>query len=688
MTSEQKTLLIEIGTEELPPKALRGLSETLGELLANGLKEAGLIKSLEHEVYATPRRLAVKVLSVASAQPDQQVERRGPAVSAAYDADGQPTKAAEGFARSVGVPVDVLERIVTEKGEWLGYNAAVAGKTINELLPQILDQAIKRLPIPKRMRWSDLDTEFVRPVHWLVVLHGTDVIPVDMLSVSAGRETYGHRFHAPGTLSLESAGVYPEVLQQQGKVVSGFDQRKQLIQGELVKLGASASGKVVQDPALVDEVTSLVEWPVPLMGEFPEAYLEVPQEVLISSMQDHQKYFPVVDDAGNLLSRFVTVSNIESKEPSVVIEGNERVLNARLADARFFWDTDRKQTLESRVDRLKDVLFHQKLGTVFEKIQRVQALSELLAAQIGADVEQDGRAAYLAKSDLTTDMVGEFPELQGTMGRYYASHDGEANEVAQAIEEQYLPRFAGDAIPASPVGRCLSIAEKVDSIVGIFSAGETPTGTKDPYALRRQALGVMRIIIEGGLDINLRELLERAGEAFQQVDIEEVFEFMLERLPAVYSGAGIEVDTVNAVLNLWPVSPSDADRRIRAVAAFREMPEAASLAAANKRISNILKKSEQLVDVDISEALLKEPQELALSERISALESELKPVFEAGDYDTALTKLAGLRQPVDDFFDHVMVMDEDMGLRNNRLALLNKMRGLFLRVADISVLQS
>ncbi|RTZ59579.1 MAG: glycine--tRNA ligase subunit beta, partial [Gammaproteobacteria bacterium] len=550
--SDTRTLLVEIGTEELPPKALKTLSEALGDHLLEALKEARLADDGDARLYATPRRLAVKVANVRVGQPDQEVERKGPAVAAAFDADGKPTKAAEGFARSCGVSVDELGRVETPKGECLAYQTTVPGKPAAELIPELLDAAVKKLPIPKRMRWSDLDAEFVRPVHWLVLLHGSDVIDAEMLSVKSGRETYGHRFHAPGALTLASADDYPAPLGEKGFVTADFAERRNKIAAEARELARGADGQIVVEESLLDEVTSLVEWPVPLLGDFNPDYLDVPQEALISYMQDHQKYFPVVDTDGKLMPRFITVANIESKDPTVVVAGNERVLNARLSDARFFWDTDRKQTLESRVEKLDTILFHKKLGSVLDKVKRVQSIAAAVAQWIGADVDNTRRAALLAKADLVSDMVGEFPELQGIMGRYYAVNDGEADEVAQAIEEQYWPRFAGDNLPESGAGQALAIADKIDSLAGIFSTGELPTGTKDPYGLRRAALGLLRIIIEKRLPIDLRELLRKAGRPFENADSDAVLDYVLERLPAYYADEGLDTDTVNAVLSLKP----------------------------------------------------------------------------------------------------------------------------------------
>jgi glycyl-tRNA synthetase beta chain len=693
MTS-QPDLLLELGTEELPPKSLQQLSEALGSHLIKGLAEAELCGSeCVPQVYASPRRLAVMVPGVATRQADRIIERRGPALAAAIDAEGNPTRAAQGFAESCGVAVDQLDHIKTDKGEWLAFRSEQRGQPASELIPDIVSEALRRLPIPKRMRWSDLDAEFVRPVHWLLMMHGGDVIPAQILSVQASNQTHGHRFHRPGQLQIDKPADYTYMLEHHGHVIADFELRRERIWEQITALGAEQGGQTVIDNDLLNEVTALVEWPVALQGRFDTGYLEVPPEALISAMQDHQKYFPVVDTGGNMLPRFIFVSNIESSHPDNVINGNERVLNARFSDARFYWDSDRKVPLDHHIERLKSVVFHNKLGSVHDRMQRVRSLASRVARLMGTDIDTAERAATLAKADLLTGMVYEFPDLQGTMGRYYALHQNEKREVADAIREQYLPRHAGDALPASATGRVLSIADKIDSLVGIFSIGEIPTGDKDPFALRRASLGVLRIMIEDFVDLDLRELLGHAAalyeldEADAEAVTQQVFDYMLDRLQAYYSEHGYSSQQINSVLQRKPERPVDFDARLSAVAAFAELPEAEALAAANKRISNILRKSGQSVGMHVETTLLIVDAEKSLYDQIENLGSTVEPMFKRGDYTNALTRLAALRPAVDRFFDDVMVMDEDEQLRNNRLALLNRLAKLFLRTADLSVLQ-
>ena len=685
-------LLIELGTEELPPKALKQLRDSLGQHMLEALREAGLLESEEHKLFAAPRRLAMLFKQVRLQQPDRETERKGPAAQAAYDADGKPTKALEGFARSCGVTADKLEKVHTDKGEWLVFRNKQKGDKAAALIPDIFESALKKLPIPKRMRWGDLDAEFVRPVHWLVMLHGDKLIPADMLAVKSGRNSYGHRFHAPGTIRLPAARDYERLLKSQGKVMADFELRQQKIRDGVEKLAVKQKGKAVLDAELLDEVTSLVEWPEPLLGSFDEAFLDVPSEALVSSMQDHQKYFPVTGRGGKLLPHFITVANIRSKKMVAVREGNERVLRARFSDAKFFWDTDRKTPLSDRIPALKEVVFHVKLGTVYEKVQRVKKLSAIIANELGADRVLAERAAELARADLMTGMVYEFPDLQGIMGRYYANHDGEPAEVAAAMDEQYMPRFAGDALPATATGQALAVAEKIDSLVGIFSVGEVPTGDKDPFALRRAALGALRIIIEAGLDLDLYTLLRSAAANLPgQFDIDktchQVYDFMMERLRAYYANKGIAHDEFESVLVTRPVRPLDFDKRIKAVKAFRKLKEAESLTAANKRIHNILKQGGTANWDHVSQVLLTEKAEIALADKVKTMTTELEPLFAAGDYEAAMKKLAALRPQVDGFFDDVMVMVDEEAVRDNRLALLDGLSKLFLRVADLSKLQ-
>ena len=692
--SVHQDLLLEIGTEELPPKSLQQLSEALGNHLIRGLNEADLCaEGCVPQLYASPRRLAVLVPGVAIQQADRVVERRGPAVAAAIDAEGNATRAAQGFAQSCGVDVTQLETIKTDKGEWLAFHREQKGQLAAELIPAIVTDALRKLPIPKRMRWSNLDTEFVRPVHWLIILHGKSVLPAQLLSVEASNKTRGHRFHHAGYLQIDIPSDYIYTLEHHGHVIADFERRREMVWEQVTALGAEQGGNAVIDEDLLNEVTSLVEWPVALQGRFDAAYLKVPPEALISAMQGHQKYFPVVDTGGNMLPRFIFVSNINSTNPDSVISGNERVLNARFSDAQFYWDSDRKVPLDTHVEQLKSVVFHNKLGNVHERMQRVRSLSQRIAKLMDADIDRAERAATLAKADLLTGMVYEFPDLQGIMGRYYALHQNEDSEVAEAIREQYLPRHAGDDLPATTTGQALSIADKLDTLVGIFSIGEIPTGDKDPFALRRTSLGVLRIMIENFIDLDLRELLGKVAALYQLDEArtntvaQQVFDYMLERLHAYYGERGYSSQQINSVLQRKPTRPVDFDARLAAVAAFAELPEAEALAAANKRIGNILRKSGEEISNEIDTALLSLDAELALHEQIEALSSEVEPMFKRGDYTNALTRLAALRPVVDSFFDDVMVMDEDKKLRQNRLALLDRLATLFLRTADLSLLQ-
>ncbi|MEE8387747.1 MAG: glycine--tRNA ligase subunit beta [Acidiferrobacterales bacterium] len=685
-------LLIELGTEELPPKALKRLRDALGEHFANGLKDAGLLtdKSVVRK-FAAPRRLAVNVSAVLLRQPDQEIERRGPALQAAFDKDGNATRAAEGFARSCGTSVDKLGRVQTDKGEWLVSRQQQKGLTAKDLIPEILDQALKKLPIPKRMRWGDLNDEFVRPVHWLVMLHGDKVIPAEILAVKSGRKTRGHRFHAPSWISIAHARDYEKNLRT-AFVLADYETRQQKIKKAAELLAIKHKGRAVIDSDLLDEVTSLVEWPEAIFADFDKEFLNVPAEALISTMQEHQKYFPVTNKSGKLQPHFITISNIKSKQKARVREGNERVIRARFSDAKFFWDTDRRQRLDDHVEKLKDVVFHVQLGSVYDKAVRTSRLAAVVARALGAAASTAERAGLLAKADLMTAMVYEFPNLQGVMGRYYAESDGEQPEVAIAMEEQYLPRFAGDKLPETTTGRALAIADKLDTLVGIFGIGEIPTGEKDPFALRRAALGVLRIMIECKLDLDLVALLEAAVAA--HVDLlrpkettAKVYEFMMDRLRAYYTDAGISIDVFEAVRARNPDKPYDFDKRVRAVMAFRKLEEADSLTTANKRIRNILKQGGDVDWDHVSEGLLQELAEKNLANKIKTLSKEIIPLFDRGDYTAAMKKLAALRPEVDDFFDNVMVMVDEEAVRDNRLALLSSLSQLFLRVADLSRLQ-
>ena len=689
--ADTRDLLIEIGTEELPPKALSNLSLAFERGIADGLEKAGLAGGAIRR-FATPRRLAVRVDQLPARQPDRRLERRGPALGAAFGPDGQATKAAEGFARSCGVTVAELQRQETDKGAWLVHVNTEPGAPTADLIPSIVETALAALPIPKRMRWGDRDDEFVRPVHWVVLLFGAEVIPATIMGVRAGRESRGHRFHHPQPIQLSAPADYARQLADEGRVIADFDERRDVVRARAEAAATELKGVAVIKPELLDEVTALVEWPVALAGNFERRFLEVPPEALISTMQDNQRYFPVVDAHGRLLPHFITLANLESRDPAQVRAGNERVIRPRFSDAEFFWNQDRSKPLAARLELLKHVVFQQRLGAVADKSARVATLARFIAEQRHGNADWAERAARLAKCDLMTQMVQEFPELQGIMGRYYARHDGEAPEVAQALEEQYLPRFAGDRLPTTATGQNLALADRLDTLLGIFAIGQAPSGAKDPFALRRAALGVLRILIEGELDLNLLALLERAAGQFEPAirannAVEAVFEFIVERLRGYYPDQEVRPDTFEAVLECRPHRPLDFDRRVRAVSAFRDRPEAASLAAANKRIRNILKKMDAVLPFEVRPDLLAEEAEQALAGRLVELSSETIPLMEAGLYGDALNRLASLREPVDAFFDQVLVMAEDPAVRDNRIALLNELGSLFLRVADFSRLQ-
>ncbi|MFZ1570951.1 MAG: glycine--tRNA ligase subunit beta [Thiolinea sp.] len=682
-------LLVEIGTEELPPKALKKLSEAFTDGIVAGLQTAGVIAD-EVMAYAAPRRLAVWLKGTPAQQADQQVEKRGPAVQAAFDKEGNPSKAAQGFATACGVEFSALERLETDKGAWLVFRQTQVGQKTAALFPAIVKQSLDNLPIPKRMRWGDGDAEFVRPVHWIVMLADEQVIDTEILSIKTGRESRGHRFHAPAPINIRKPADYAVQLGE-AYVIARFEARSEMISKRVQELATELGGQAIMPASLLDEVAALVEWPVPIAGRFEEKFLDVPQEALIHTMQGDQKYFGLTDTNGKLMPNFITISNIESKDPSKVSEGNERVIRPRFSDAAFFWEQDKKQSLASRRDKLKTVVFQQQLGSLYDKSVRVAALSQYIAQKLNADESLALRAGELGKCDLITNMVFEFTDLQGTMGRYYAQHDGEPAEVAQAMEEQYLPRFAGDALPATQTGRILALAERLDTLAGIFAIGQKPTGTKDPFGLRRSALGVLRILIEQQLPLDLADLLDQAADNLStqlgsKPDMQEALEYILERLRAYYQEQGIGAELVEAVAALKPTQPLDFDQRIKAVAAFRQLTASESLAAANKRISNILKKVDTAIPAAVNPSLLKETAEQALAEALQAQQVQVLPLFAAGDYKQALLSLAHLREPVDAFFNEVMVMADDEALRNNRLALLNQLRSLFLRVADLSVL--
>lgn len=693
------TLLIELGTEELPPKALKKLSDAFTAELLSGLVEAELISKNEASnalPFASPRRLALTIPNVIAAQPDQTIERRGPAVQAAFKEDGQATPAAMGFAKSCGVEVADLERLKTDKGEWLSYNLKEVGKTLDELVTGIIDQAIKSLPIAKRMRWGNGTAEFVRPVKWLIVMHGERILPATVLDIDSSNSTRGHRFHSDGELIIKSADNYKQQLLEQGHVVADFEKRRSMILEQVNAAAASVNGAIESDSALLDEVTGLVEYPTAVIGNFDERFLDVPQECLISSMRDHQKYFHIVDTNGKLMPHFITVSNIQSKNPEQVRSGNEKVLRARLSDAQFFWLTDQKIKLAERVERLSNVMFHAKLGSVLQKAHRIQSLAGELANKMGGNRDIAERGALLAKADLVSDMVGEFDELQGIMGHYYADRDGEPALVGDCVEQHYWPKFAGDKLPVSAEAQAVALADKLDSLVGIYGSGEIPTGDKDPYALRRAALSILRILIEQQRPFNLSELVSDSAKVYkdaQNIDIDletqnAIVGFIRGRLIAFYQSQKIATNTIHAVMACEPDSPLDFEQRVKAVSSFSSAPEAADLAAANKRISNIIKKQKDVIPNDVDQTLFSEDAEKTLFEAIQHIEVDCVSLFDAGDYEQGLGKLASLRTPVDNFFEHVMVMSKDNAEKANRLALLKRLQSLFLRVADISLLQA
>jgi glycyl-tRNA synthetase beta chain len=735
MTVERRDFLVELGTEELPPTALRGLEQAFATGVRAGLAKAGLTHG-DIVSFATPRRLAVMVKRLAGRQPDQDIKRRGPPAGAAFDGTGQPTRAALAFAESCGVAVDALQPLDEGKGTFLFFIGTKPGVAATELVPGIAQTALDSLPIPRRMHWGSGTAEFVRPVHWLVMLYGRDIVPATLLETPAGNLTQGHRFHAPKPFRVATPGAYERALRERGYVVADFGARRAMIKEKVTAVATEVGGCALFSDALLDEVTALVEWPVPLAGRFEERFLQLPREVLISTLQDHQRYFAVEDEQGRLLPTFITVSNIESRDPAKVREGNERVVRPRLADAAFFWEQDRKQPLAARREALEAMTFQVKLGSLGDKTRRVRGLAaEIAASGIGNPVEAQ-RAAELCKCDLLTAMVGEFPELQGIMGTYYALADGEPAEVAVAIREHYLPRGAGDALPETHAGLAVALADKLDTLAGIFAIDEKPTGTKDPFGLRRAAIGVLRSLIEQRLNLDLRHFIGhalggvradveriRGARASKEVaaagsgqtppavagatsapgatpgsgsardaTADQVYDFIMERLRAYYleRPTGSEVtppfttEMFDAVLATKPGSPLDFDARLKALRAFLDLPEAVSLAAANKRIANILRKAGEAPRPEVDVESLKEDAEVRLFDAMRSLRGAVTNALQQREYANALGRLAQLRPPVDAFFDQVMVMDEDPRLRANRLALLAQLHGLFIGIADLS----
>ena len=684
------TLLVELGTEELPPKALKKLALSFHEQLNNQLVKADLsFDSITW--YASPRRLAVLVESLQASQEDKVVEKRGPSVSVAFDDNGQATKAAEGWARSNGITVDQADRIKTDKGEWLLHKATEKGAHIKDLIPAMVNQAVSKLPIPKPMRWGAERVQFIRPVHTLTMMFGDQVLPGETLGVKSSNQLQGHRFHADELVTLASADNYLETLNS-AYVVADYDKRKQLIIEGIEKAAAELNAEALMDEDLLEEVTSLVEWPVTLVGSFDESFLNVPAEPLIYSMKDHQKYFPVQDKTGKLMNKFIFITNIESKDPQQVVFGNEKVIRPRLADAEFFYKTDKKQTLESRLISLGNVLFQKQLGTLKDKSERIADLSGFIANQIDENHADAYRAGLLSKTDLMTEMVLEFPQVQGTMGKYYAQHDGESEAIAQALEDQYRPRFAGDTLPEANIGCAVAIADKVDTLVGIFGIGQSPKGDKDPFALRRAAIGLIRIVIEKQLTLDLVDLVEHSKSLFEDKlsndnVTQDVIDFIMGRFRSFYEEQSISVDVIQAVLINRPTAPLDFDKRVKAVNHFKSLPEAETLAAANKRVGNILSKFDGTLYETFNASLATETAELNLSSAFDNVKQEVSRLVDSRDYQGALTALSAIKAEIDTFFDDVMVMADDEAVKVNRLTLLNDIRNQFLAIADISLLQ-
>ena len=685
-----QNFLVEIGTEELPPKALKTLATSFADNVEAELNQAGLTFD-KIEWFAAPRRLAVKVLNLATQQPSKEIEKRGPAVSAAFDAEGKPTKAAEGWARGCGITVDQAERIATDKGEWLVHRAKIEGQPTKNLLNYIVANALAKLPIPKPMRWADKTVQFIRPVHTVTMLLGDELIEGEILGVASARTIRGHRFLGEKEFEIQHADQYPQLLHEKGSVIADFNERKAEILAKSQAKATALGGVADIEESLLEEVTSLVEYPNVLAAKFEERFLAVPAEALVYTMKGDQKYFPIYDKDGKLLPHFIFVSNINPEDPTAIIEGNEKVVRPRLTDAEFFFKTDLKQKLVDRLPRLETVLFQQQLGTLKDKTDRIEQLAGEIAKQIGADEAKAKRAGLLSKCDLMTNMVFEFTDTQGVMGMHYARHDGEDEEVAVALNEQYMPRFAGDELPKSLVASAVALADKFDTLTGIFGIGQAPKGSADPFALRRAALGALRIIVEKNLPLDLEDLVKKSAALFgdkltNQNVVADVVDFMLGRFRAWYQDEGIAVDVIQAVLARRPTRPADFDARVRAVSHFRTLDSAEALAAANKRVSNILAKADAAIG-EINLTACVEPAEKALAEAVLALRTEVQPLIAKGDYTAVLDKLANLRAPVDSFFDNVMVNAEDPALRQNRLAILNTLQGLFLQVADISVLQ-
>ncbi|RMA82136.1 glycine--tRNA ligase subunit beta [Umboniibacter marinipuniceus] len=683
-----QNILIELGTEELPPKSLKALSDAFSQSIKDSLVAAEL-NFEQVESFAAPRRLGVLVHNVQACQADTDVEKLGPNVKAAFDKEGNPSKAAEGFARSCGTEFNQLIEVETPKGTRLAFRSTQQGQSTTALLQGFVEKALQQLPIPKRMRWGASRAEFVRPVKWLLALADDAIVPMTVLGIESSNVTRGHRFHSQGDLIVPSALAYEQVLLDDGQVVASFEKRRQLIRDGAAEVGAAANGNTVIGAELLDEVTGLVEWPVPMAGSFEAKFLEVPAEALISSMREHQKYFHVVDDAGALLPLFVFVSNIVSSKPSSVIEGNEKVIRPRLADADFFYKTDLKTSLESKAEKLEKIVFQKQLGTIAEKCDRIAALSTSISTIVGAKAADVQRAAKLCKADLSSELVLEFDDLQGLAGEYYARHDGESAEVASAMNEHYMPRFAGDSLPSTATGTAIAIADRMDTLAGIFAIGQIPSGSKDPFALRRASIGLLRLIVENNLNLDLAELTDLALKSLQHVEFDhsqvraQIVDYVFERFKARYVEEGISADAVNAVLEKSLTSPVDFNARVLAVTDFAKIDAAEALAAANKRVGNILAKVDAVSD-DIDPSLISEAPEQALYNELLSVEPIVQPLLAEKRYTESMLALAELRGPVDAFFDGVMVNAEDDAVRANRLAILKRLSNLFGAVADIS----
>lgn len=684
-----KDLLFELGCEELPPTTLKTLRDHLLNGICAGLDDANLSYGKTHS-FASPRRLAVWIEGVETAQADETVEKRGPAVAAAYDKEGNPSKAALGFARGCGAEFSDLGTLKTDKGEWLSYKKLEKGQAAEALIPGIIEKSLNRLPIAKRMRWGSSNEAFVRPVHWVVLLFGNDVINSQFYGITASNTTFGHRFHAPAGISIDKPSDYSEQLSK-AMVIADFEERKAAIEKQAIQAAEAVNGNAHIEPSLLDEISALVEFPVAVTGRFDEHFLALPKEVLITTMQINQKYFPVLDSAGALLPFFITISNIQSTNPASVSHGNERVISPRLSDAEFFWQQDLKTSLADRIASLDNVVFQHKLGSVGDKTRRIEKLSSELAKQLGHNLDYASRAALLSKTDLVTDMVGEFASLQGVIGRYYATENAEPEEVATAIQEQYLPKQSGGTLPSTQTGQILALSDKLDTVVGIFSIGLLPTGDKDPFALRRASLGVLRILIEHNIKLDLKSLVSLSCQHFnhdfdEDSTTKQVIGFMLDRLKGYCLSQGFSPEQFAAVTSVNCTEPVDFMNRLQAVKEFALLDEAASLGEANKRIQNLLKKAPNNVAEHFNEAILSDSQEIHLHKELQKTELQINPLIEQNNYIDALKALSTLKQPIDDFFEHVFIMADDEKVKNTRLALLANIHANFIKIADISMI--